>query len=352
MAIVVEPFGILKGVPVSTYTIEGREGVSATLTDYGASLTRMLVPDRHGQLADVVLGYDSLEHYVSSPGYLGATVGRCANRIRAGRFALDGKTHQLALNEGENHLHGGQTGFDKCLFDATVDEAENAVTFHLVSDHLDEGYPGRLAFSVRYRLTGRALHVVMQASSDRVTIVNTAHHSYWNLAGHASGAIRDHRLMIHADFYSPCDRALLPTGEIRMVEGTRYDFRVARPVFQGDGDGTDGLIGYDNNWCLRDFNGAIRPVAHLCDPLSGRAMTVLSNQPGLQFYSGDRLDRSMRGKGDHAYAACAGLALETQTYPDAANLTHFPSPVLRPGQTYDHRVTFDFAGRDGLSNAP
>ncbi|HUC25505.1 MAG TPA: aldose epimerase family protein [Streptosporangiaceae bacterium] len=319
------------------------DDLRVVLTDIGARLLELWVPDRDGVPADVVLGRANLTEAASDPHYMGSTAGRYANRIRRGKFTLDGRACQLTLNEGDNHLHGGRIGFDQRAWSATAET--DAVTFQLVSADGEEGYPGTLHATARYALAGRRLEITLTATTDRPTIVNLVNHAYLNLAGHDSGSVLGHIAQIYADHYTPVDDELVPTGEIRSVADTPFDFRTPKRIEAGmaqveNGAAGRGVAGYDHNWVL---NGSgVRRVARFEDRTSGRAVDLSTNQPGLQFYAGGYL-AGVSAKGGGSYASFAGFTLETQTFPDSVNHPHFPSPVLRPGETYANNVALDFS---------
>lgn len=345
------PFGTHRGRPVVSYTLTNEHGLQATLISFGARLSRMLVPDRHGAMADVVLGFDDLAAYETTDTYFGATCGRYGNRIAAGRFELDGATVALSRNEAANHLHGGSCGLDKQVWDATPNEAENAVTFTLVSNRDEEGYPGCLTLSSTYRLTeDDHLMVTMTGITDAVTILNMVHHTYWNLAGHSSGDISRHLLAVEADFYTPVDTELLATGEILSVVRTPFDFRCPKAIGTditsianaGIGGLTEVGGGYDHNWVLRGGGPHLRRVATLLDPHSGRAFTLKSSEPGVQIYTGGYLSESVIGKSSTSYRKYAGLTFETQKFPGSPNFAHFPTARFEPGELYNHRMDFEF----------
>lgn len=342
MAIVRTAFGDLDGRPVSRFTLTSPAGLRAEVTDYGATLVSLLVPDRLGRPDDVVLGFDTLDGYRRSRAFLGATAGRYANRIRDGRFVLDGEPRQLTCNEGPNHLHGGLAGFDKALWTAEPDEAANAVHFHHRSPDGDEGYPGTLDCSVTYALIGDMLSVGFSARTDRPTLCNLANHSYFNLDGHASGTILDHRLEVAADFHTPVGADLLPTGEIRSVAGTPFDFRAAKAIGRDlAGIGNEGK-GYDINLVLAGEPGLLRAVVRAEAPRSGRIMELSTDAPGMQLYTAGYLLPDPPGKGGARYPQFAGFCLETQTFPDSPNFGHFSSARLDPGRTYRHRMLLRF----------
>ena len=310
------------------------DGLRASLTDYGARLLELDVPDAAGRVVDVVLGYDDLAAYESRTPYVGATCGRYGNRIRAGRFRLGATTHQLDINEPPNHLHGGSRGFDRLVWDFEVDEASESITFRVESPDGDQGYPGTLAATTTYRFDGSVLAIEMTAVTDRPTVVNLVHHSYWNLAGHGSGPIIDHELEIAADEYTAVDDRLIPTGELRPVDGTPFDFRSSRPI--------GSAVGYDHNWVLSRSTAPLHRAAMLRDPGSGRVLTLETTEPGIQFYAGAGLPNGLIGKGGVRYGPNAGLALETQRFPDSPNHDHFPDATLLPGDLYRHRLVLSF----------
>lgn len=348
----VHPFGTTSGgEPVELITLRSPSGLEIDVSTYGAIVTRLLAPDRSGHLADIVLGHDSLADYAENRPYFGAIVGRYANRIASGRFTLDGVEYELAVNNTPNHLHGGDNGFDKLVWRAEPYSTgeEGGVVLTLVSPAGDEGYPGELTVRMTYAVTALdELRIDYEASTDAPTIVNLTHHSYWNLAGHDSGTILDHELQIAASRFTPVDETLIPTGELRTVEGTPFDFReparVGARIDQDDEQVRRGG-GYDHNFVLDGWSGdgTLRPAAVLRDPASGRVMEVLTTEPGLQLYSGNFLDGSDIGKGGTAYQHRTGLCLETQHFPDSPNQPGFPSTVLRPAETYRSTTVYRFS---------
>ncbi len=336
------------GRTADLYTLTNANGLKATLTNYGAILVSMEVPDRDGKLADVTLGYDTLEGWLSNTSYFGSTVGRYGNRIAKGEFTLDGKTYTLAKNNGENALHGGSKGFDKVLWDGKLVERPGAVgvEFTRTSPDAEEGYPGNLKCKVTYLLTNdNELRIEFEATTDKPTVLNLVHHSYWNLTGDPNKTNLDHELMIAADRFLPVDEGLIPTGELRPIKGTPFDFTKPTKIgarVNADDEQLKLGKGYDHCWVLRNQKGKVVLAATLYDPSSGRAMDLLTDQPGVQFYGGNFLDGTVTGKSGVKYQFRTGLCLETQKYPDSPNKPSFPSPVLRPGETYKHTMVHRF----------
>jgi aldose 1-epimerase len=355
------PFGKLAdGRPVSLYTLEVPGGWRADITDYGAILTSLFVPAAgDGKPVDVVLGFDSLEGYLAGHPFFGATCGRVANRIAGGTFELGGKRYTLATNNGDNHLHGGLVGFDKKLWKATPRASDRgpAVDFEMTSPDGDEGYPGAVTARVTYTLTPDGeLWVEMSATTDSPTLVNMAHHSYWNLAGQGSGTIHDHELTIAADTYLPVDAGGIPTGEFALVAGTPFDLRPERRPAATLGEAIAALPatadgknpgGIDHNFVVSSWKPdvSLRSVALLRDRKSGRTLEILSDQPGIQVYTGNYLDGSVKGKGGVAYGKQSAVCLETQKYPDSIHHPKWPTTQLEPGQTYRHTMVHRFGSR-------
>lgn len=338
-------FGEVDGRAVELYTLTNSAGRVLRLSTYGATVTELHLPDRDGRLADVVLGFEHLDGYVQHGAFFGATVGRVANRIRAGSFTLDGRVYPVAANDGADHLHGGRRGWNRAIWRAEPEQREQgpSVTLRHVSEDGDEGYPGRVSATVEYTLTNSdELIVDMRAETDRPTLINLAHHSYWNLAGHHAGNVLDHELVLEADEYTPGD-PVVPTGEVRAVAGTPYDFRTAKPVGRDLESAGESPRGFDHNWVVRGPLGQLRPVARLRHPGSGRVLTLEADAPGVQFYSGNFLDGSLTGKGQR-YGRHAGLCLETQAFPNAINVPAWQSQVIsRPGQQYRHLMRHSFS---------
>jgi len=349
--VTVAPFGRTPdGKAVEVYTLTNARGMQVRAITYGAILQAIRVPDRSGQLGDVVLGYDSLQGYLTDSPYFGAVVGRYANRIARGRFTLEGRTYRLAVNNGPNHLHGGLKGYDKVVWRARSFQRGDSVgvKFEHTSPDGDEGYPGTVRVSVTYTLTPKnELVVEYAATTDRPTPINLSQHSYFNLAGEGSGDILQHVLTIPADRYTPVDTTLIPTGELASVAGTPFDFRtptaIGVRIAQADSQLQRGK-GYDHNFVLNRSGEqpGLAPAAHVLDPKSGRTLDISTTEPGLQFYSGNFLDGTITGKGGHVYGHRAALVLETQHFPDSPNQPRFPSTIVRPGDKYRSRTVFAF----------
>jgi len=338
-------FGKLGDTPVQIYTLTNKNGLVARITNYGATLTELHVPDRAGTLADVVLGFDDLDGYRKGTAYFGAIVGRVANRIMNASFELEGQRYSLAANDRPHHLHGGRTGWDKVIWNARpVDTADGpALELTYVSKDGEEGYPGTVTARTVYTLTSKnELKVEMDATTDKTTLVNMAHHSYWNLGGYNSGTILDHELMLNADQYTP-GTPMVPDGRVVSVKGTPFDFTSAKAVGRDLKQAGGKPIGYDHNFVVNGVPNQLRPVARLRDPKSGRVMIVAAVQPGVQFYTGNFLDGSAKGKGA-TYGQYAALCLETQKFPNAINVPAWRDQViLRPGQMYRHLMVHTFS---------
>lgn len=347
-------FGTLTdGETVEAITLAGRGGMRATILSYGASIQSLLVPDRHGRFADVALGHATLEPYLDRPQYIGSTVGRVANRIAGGRFALDGREYRVPVNNGANSLHGGAEGFDKRNWSELACDARS-VTLGLVSPDGDQGYPGTLTVTATYALgDDGSLSVDYRATTDRATIVNLSNHAYWNLAGEGDEAgAMGHLLTIPADHYLPTDGGAIPTGEMRAVDGGAFDFRRPAAIGARVRDACDEQLrfgrGYDHNWVIeRAVAAEPRLLARLEEPTCGRVMEVLSNQPGLQFYSGNFLDGTTSGKAGRLYRMGDAVALEPQMFPDTPNRPDFGSLRLEPGETYRNIIVWRFSASLG-----
>ncbi|HEY6802491.1 MAG TPA: aldose epimerase family protein [Pyrinomonadaceae bacterium] len=341
-----KPFGTTsEGTPVNLYTLANDQGFEVSITNYGGAITSIKAPDRNGNFADVVLGYDTLDEYVKNPRYFGCLIGRHGNRIALGRFTLNGETYQLAQNNGANHLHGGPHGFDKRVWSAHAEESGAEVVLQLsyLSKDGEENYPGDLLAKVNYALTpNNELRIEYLATTDKDTIVNLTNHSYFNLAG--GGDILGHQLQINAGSFTPVTKDLIPTGEIREVRDTPMDFTAAKAIGADINTPYDQLGftgGYDHNFVLD--GSKMKLAAELFEPKSGRRLRVHTTEPGLQFYSGNFLDGSLKGKGGVVYEKYAGLCLETQHFPDTPNHENFPTTVLRVGQKYEHVTVFEFS---------
>lgn len=345
-------FGALPdGTLVPAVELQNRAGMRARIVALGASLQSLHVPDKHGRTADVVLGHATVDEYLARTQYFGATVGRFANRIARGKFALDGRAHQLDLNEGPNHLHGGCHGFDKALW--RIDSVSGGEAAQVTLTHIDAdgagGYPGEVHASATYRLNDpNELTIEYRATTNKATIVNMTHHSYFNLSGEAERSdVMNHRLTLYADAFTPIDSMWIPTGEQRSVTDTPFDFRRPSAIGARIRDGRDAQLrlgrGYDHNFIVRGTPGTLRPAARLEDPASGRVLELFATAPALQFYSGNLLDGTSVGKTGRLYRQGDGLCLEPQRYPDAPNHVDFPSACLRPGDAFVSTMTFRFS---------
>ncbi|MFJ3982715.1 aldose epimerase family protein [Streptomyces fungicidicus] len=336
------------GTKVHSWSLENG-GTRMKVLSYGGVVRSLEIPDRRGRYANVSLGFDTVEEYVASSPYFGALIGRYGNRVGKGRFTLDGTPYQLSVNDGENSLHGGAQGFDKRVWDVEPFTRGSDVGLYLYYTSVDGemGYPGTLRTKVTYTLTRSGdWRVDYEATTDRATVVNLTSHVYWNLAGEGSGSIYDHELSIAASRYTPVDPGLIPTGELARVAATPFDFRRAKPVGRDIRTAHQQVLygqGFDHNWVL-DKGLTSRPeqVALLRDPSSGRTLRIATNEPGLQFYSGNFLDGTLVGSGGRVYRQGDGLCLETQHFPDSPNRPSFPSTVLRPGQTYRTTTVHSF----------
>ncbi len=343
-----KPFGTIDGQEVQLFTLRNDKGAEATITNYGGTVVTLLVPDRAGKRVDVVLGYESLEAYTQATMYFGALIGRYGNRIAKGTFTLDGKTYALPINNGGNALHGGLKGFDKVIWEGRAIESEIGAALELsyVSKDGEEGYPGNLAVIVTYTLTNdNALRIDFKAKTDQTTIVNLTQHSYFNLSG--EGTILDHILMIDADNTTPVDSGLVPTGEIKSVEGTPFDFR--KPTAIGARiDDPDTCLqygpGYDHNWVVNQKEpGKLGLQARVVSPKTGIVLEVFSTEPAVQFYAGNFIGGTIPGKKGQVYQRRSGFCLESQHYPDSPNQASFPSTVLKPGENYSNTIIHKFS---------
>jgi aldose 1-epimerase len=345
------PFGKTPaGAAVEIYTLRNSRGMEAKIMTYGGIVTRLTAPDRNGHFADIVLGHDKLAPYIKDNPYFGALIGRYGNRIAKGRFELDGKQYSLATNNGPNSLHGGNVGFDKVVWKAAAMESTPQgpqLTLKYVSRDGEEGYPGTLTVTAVYTLTeDDALRLDYSATTDKDTIVNLTQHSYFNLRGH--GDILGHVVQIDADRFTPVDSTLIPTGELKSVTNTPFDFRkptaIGARIEQADEQLKNGK-GYDHNWVINKQPGDLTRLATVYEPETGRVLEVSSTEPGLQFYSGNFLDGTLPAKGGGTYAFRTGFCMEPQHFPDSPNQPKFPSVVLKPGQTYKNTIVYRFSAR-------
>jgi aldose 1-epimerase len=337
-----------EGQVVHCYTLKNSKGMTAEIINYGAILTSLFVADKEGNFDDVVLGYDSLEGYFENPAFLGSTIGRYANRIKNAAFELDGVEYALTKSEGENQLHGGLTGFHKVLWEvANVNDTDNpSIELTYLSKDGEEGYPGNLKVKVKYTVTeNNELKIDYDAVSDKDTVINLTNHSYFNLAGHASGTVLDHKVMINADRFTVIDSNSIPTGELRDVKGTPMDLTTPVKLSEGINEEYEQLIvakGYDHNWCLNANGNLLEKSAEVTEDKTGRVMEVYTTMPGVQLYSGNYLDGSIIGKDKAVYNKRNALCLETQFYPNSMNVPSFPSPVFREGEDYKHTTIYKF----------
>ena len=345
-----QPFGkTADGCPADLYTLTNTTGMKVAITNYGGIIVSLCVPDRDGKLGDVVLGYDTLDGYLAKTPYFGAIIGRYGNRIGKARFSLDGKEYTLAANNNGNHLHGGLRGFDKVVWNTRgfLSEDGPGLVMTYLSKDGEEGYPGNLSVTVTYTLTeDNELLIDYTAATDKPTPVNLTNHSYFNLAGQGEGDILGHELMLSADRFTPVDKGLIPTGELRPVKGTPMDFHKATAIGARIDQEDEQLGfggGYDHNWVLNKEPGKLSLAARVYDPGSGRVMEVFTVEPGVQFYCGNFLDGSITGKGGKVYKHRYGFCLETQHFPDSPNKPEFPSTILRPGKKYSTTTIYKFS---------
>jgi len=350
--IIKEDFGKTnEGISVDIYTLKNKQGSELKVTNYGAIVVSLKVADLKGNFDDIVLGYDNLNNYLQKNPYFGSVVGRYGNRIGNGTFVLDGVSYSLATNDGENHLHGGIKGFDKVVWTAKDTSSSDgpAVEFSYLSKDGEEDYPGNLLVTMVYTLThDNSFKIDYLATTDKATIVNLTHHSYFNLAGHGSGSILDHEIMINADKFTPIGEGLIPTGELRDVSGTPFDLREPTTIskwLNTDDSQLQFGFGYDHNWVLNNYDGSQRLAATLYERTTGRFMEVLTTEPGIQFYCGNFLDGTITGKENKIYKYRSAVALETQHFPDSPNKENFPSVVLRPGEKYHQTTIYKFSIR-------
>lgn len=339
------------GQKVDIYTLTNTSGAEARIINYGGTVVSLKIPDRNGKLGNIVLGYDSLEDYEKHNAFFGALIGRYGNRIAKARFSLGGKEYNLAANNGPNHLHGGPKGFHRVVWSGrsstNADGASLALTY--LSRDGEEGYPGNLNIKAVYTLTERnELKLDYSATTDKDTVVNLTHHSYFNLAGAGGGTILDHELTLNADRFTPTDDTSIPTGELRPVKGTPFDFtsptRIGSRIGQPD-EQLKFARGYDHNWVLNKKKAELSLATSVFEPVTGRVMEVLTTEPGIQFYSGNFLDASMKGKNGQDYPLRSGFCLEAQHFPDSPNRPDFPSTVLKGGETYSQTTIYRFSVR-------
>lgn len=344
--IVKSEFGTMPdSTKVNLYTLVNHSGITMKVTNYGGIITSLMVPDKNGKAADIVLGFDSLSSYIAKTPFFGALIGRYGNRIAKGKFTLDGSEYALAKNDGPNHLHGGVKGYDKVVWDAEEFETDNAVgiKLHRLSKDGEEGYPGNLDVTVTYTLKdNNTLVFDYTATTDKASPVNLTQHSYFNLA--AGGDIKSHELMISASKYNVIDSTLIPTGELREVKGTPFDFTAAKPIGKDLVAAGGKPIGYDHNFIL-DTKSTKDLAVRVVEPTSGRTMEVYTDQPGVQFYSGNFLDGTLSGKSGAVYQQYSGFCLETQHFPDSPNQTAFPTTILKPGEKYHTTTIYKFSAK-------
>ncbi len=350
------PFGTLNGKDVELYTLTNANGMSVSLMTYGATIQSIMVPDRDGEMANVCLGFDNIEDYATKSPFFGATIGRYANRIALGQFELNGETYQIAINNDPNTLHGGNRGFDKYVWDAEDASGDDgpAVTFSRLSPDGEENYPGNLQVAVTYTLTDDdELRLDYSATTDATTVINLTNHVYLNLAGEGTSNILDHVMQLNASQYTPVDATAIPIGGVQPVAGTAFDFTTAKPIGQDIRVGSDEQIvlgrGYDHNWVLDREEGddtTLFDAGNVTDPASGRMITCLTTEPGLQFYSGNFLDGTYAGTSGHVYRQGDAFTLETQHYPDSPNQPDFPTTTLEPGDEFVSTTVFRFGGAE------
>jgi aldose 1-epimerase len=349
-----ESFGqTASGDQIDLYTLWNKKGMEVTITNFGATVVALRVPDRAGKPADVVLGFDTLDGYERGTAYFGATVGRYGNRIGGGQFSINGRTYTLPKNNGNNTLHGGIVGFDKKVWKARAVASTGGESLEMsyLSPDGEEGFPGNLSVKVVFTLPAdrNELKIDYTASTDKDTVLNLTNHSYFNLAGEGNGDILDHVLTLHAKQFTPVDKTLIPTGELRNVAGTPMDFSTATAIGKRINERYEQLVfgkGYDHNWVIAsDGRKGLTPAAEAYDPKSGRKLDVLTTEPGVQFYSGNFLDSSVKGKGNKAYGQRAAFCLETQHFPDSPNHPNFPSTLLKPNSVFQSQTVFRFSAK-------
>lgn len=343
------PYGSVGGKEVKLYTLTNKNGLVLKVTNYGGIITELHTPDKAGKMADIVLGYDKVDDYVKATPYFGAVIGRVANRIKNAQFSLDGKTVKLTANNDKNTLHGGKVGWDKVIWTAETSETAEgpAIKLTYVSKDGDENFPGTVTAHNTYTLTNNnELKVEMDATTDKTTIVSMAHHTYWNLGGHDSGPITGEELTLFAEQFTPGPSAAdpVPDGKVKAVKGTPFDFTAAKLIGKDLKEAGGKPVGFDANWVVKGDPHTLRPVARLKDPKTGRVLELSADQPGVQFYSGNFLDGSNKGKGGVAYQQYTGLCLESQKFPNSINVPAWKDEViLKPGATYKHTMVHKFS---------
>jgi aldose 1-epimerase len=344
-----QPFGSVDGRAITLYTLTNSHGMEVRAMNYGGIIVSIRVPDRNHQFADIVLGHETVDGYRPNPPYFGAIVGRYANRIANGTFKLDGKTYSLPKNDGPNTLHGGTIGFDKVVWDAEPLKGKSGVAFSYFSPNGQDGFPGNLRVKVTYTLTNaNALEIDYEATTDKATPINLSNHSYFNLKGEGNGDILDHEIMINADRFTPIDKTLIPTGELRSVKGTPLDFTKPTKIGARIDDNYEQLVlahGYDHNFVINRNGGGLVLAARVYEPTTGRTLEVSTTQPGVQFYTGNFLDGTITGKQGHVYKKHYGFCLETQHFPDSPNHPSFPNTILKPGETFQQKTVFKFSAK-------
>jgi len=333
-------FGTVDGKPVYLYTLTNAKGDEVKITNYGGIVTSWISPDKNGKRSSIVLGFDSLSGYLAKPPYFGAIVGRYGNRIAKGRFKIGDSTYSLAVNNGSNHLHGGLKGFDKQVWEATVtNDSVPVLSLSYLSKDMEEGYPGNLKVNVVYTLTeDDALQIEYTAETDKPTVLNLTNHSYFNLTGDHRNTILDHKMMIKADYYTPVDTGLIPTGELKAVKGTPFDFNTPEKIGTRIAQTGGNPVGYDHNYALKRSDNSLQEVVTVTDSLSGRKLELFTTEPGVQFYTGNFLDGSIKGSDGVPFNKNTGFCLETQHFPDSPNQPKFPSVLLKPGEKF-HSIT-------------
>ena len=333
-------FGTVDGKPVYLYTLTNAKGDEVKITNYGGIVTSWISPDKNGKRSSIVLGFDSLSGYLAKPPYFGAIVGRYGNRIAKGKFKIGDSTYSLAVNNGSNHLHGGLKGFDKQVWEATVaNDSVPVLSLSYLSKDMEEGYPGNLKVNVLYTLTDDdALQIEYTAETDKPTVLNLTNHSYFNLTGDHRNTILDHKMMIKADYYTPVDTGLIPTGELKAVKGTPFDFNTPEKIGTRIAQTGGNPVGYDHNYALKRSDNSLQQVVTVTDSLSGRKLELFTTEPGVQFYTGNFLDGSIKGSDGMPFNKNTGFCLETQHFPDSPNQPKFPSVLLKPGEKF-HSIT-------------